>query len=109
MLHRTPTPTSCMFFITELPGFTRGSRMLGLMNLGGVPSGSSSQAPPPHMMPQSPINTIPRSPYNDSRLNSIQPPSQPPASFGSAGFSNGNYYSCCLTQLFVKFSIFQVI
>jgi len=61
--------------------------MLGLMNL-GAPPGASTQAPPPHMMPQSPVNTMPRSPYNDSRINSIQQPSQPPTSFNS-GFSNG--------------------
>lgn len=63
--------------------------MLGLMNL-GAPPGASTQAPPPHMMPQSPVNTMPRSPYNDSRINSIQQPSQPPTSFNS-GFSNGDY------------------
>lgn len=74
------------FFIVELPGFSRGSRMLGLMNLGAQP-GTHSQTLP-HMMPQSPVNTMPRSPYNDSRLNSIQPPPQNQGSFPGS-FPNG--------------------
>ena len=58
--------------------------MLGLMNLG--PSGVN-HSPTSHMLSQSPVNSLPRSPYSDSRLNSIQPPQQNQAPF--SGFSNG--------------------
>lgn len=59
--------------------------MLGLMNL--TPTSNLNQSPPPHMVAQSPVNAVPRSPYNDSRVGPLQQPphSQPP--FG--GFTNG--------------------
>ncbi|XP_067937151.1 mucin-4-like [Watersipora subatra] len=71
----------------------RGSRMLGLMNLG--PSGVN-HSPTSHMLSQSPVNSLPRSPYSDSRLNSIQPPQQNQAPF--SGFSNGMTDSTYNTQ-----------
>jgi len=53
--------------------------MLGLMNLG---SSNNANQPPVHMMAQqSAMNTLPRSPYNENRMGSIQPPSQNHGSF----------------------------
>lgn len=68
--------------------------MLGLMNL-GQQTVNMSQAPASHnMMPtQSPINGMPRSPYNDGRMQHGSVPPQAHAQNVFTGFSNGKAHT----------------